>query len=309
MVPWIRKAAVFCLIALLFPYIITLARTGKIQGEKKNVIPDSGKTVILDRKGRETSMDAEEYLAGVVAMQMPVDYGREALRAQAVIARTYIYGKMNGQSKVKESELQMDFLEKKEMEKLWGSQAFADGYQLVEEAVNSTGRMVMMYDGKLIDPLFHRASTGRTRSGDELHPYLQSVECSRDVEADGFLTVTAWSREEFANKINQISGKTAVSGNQVPESCQIISRDESGYVTQMQIGTSTYTGEEVRQALGLSSAAYTFEPYEEGIRAVCQGIGHGYGLSQYGAKCKAEDGWTAERILSFFYKNIALVSE
>ena len=95
----------------------------------------------------------------------------------------------------------------------------------------------------------------------------------------------------------------------MPGTIQIILRDDSGYVEQLQIGTRTYTGEEVQYALGLPSAAYGFEEYEGGVRAVCQGIGHGYGMSQYGAKCKAEEGWTAEKILPYFYKNIVLISE
>ena len=75
------------------------------------------------------------------------------------------------------------------------------------------------------------------------------------------------------------------------------------------IGTKVYTGEEVQYALGLPSPSYTLEEYDGGIRAVCQGVGHGYGLSQYGAKCMAEEGKTAEEILGFFYKNIVLISE
>lgn len=305
----VKKAIIVCILTLLFPYIITLAWTGKIEEQKNMPLMTSGKKIILDRKGSQTYMDVEEYLPGVVAKQMPADYGKEALRAQAIIARTYIYGKLNGQSEVKESELHMEYLEEKEMEKLWGSEAFVTSYQSVEDAVRSTSRMVMMYDGKLIDPLFHRASTGKTRTGDGTHPYLQSVDCGRDVEAEGFLTMTVWSKEEFADKINQIAGETPIKADQVPGTIQIILRDDSGYVEQLQIGTRTYTGEEVQYALGLPSAAYGFEEYEGGIRAVCQGIGHGYGMSQYGAKSKAEEGWTAEKILPYFYKNIVLISE
>ena len=305
----IKKAVMACILALLFPYIITMAWTGKIEEKKEFPMITSGKKIILDRKSGESYMDVEEYLPGVVAKQMPADYGREALRAQAIIARTYIYGKMNGQNEVKESELHMEYLEEQQMEKLWGSESFVASYQAVENAVRSTTKMVMMYDGKLIDPLFHRASTGKTRAGDENHPYLQEVACSRDVEAEGFLTMVAYKKEDFAEKINQISGDIPVKADQIPGSIQIVLRDEGGYVGQIQIGTKVYTGEEIQRVLGLPSAAFSFEEYEEGIRVVCQGIGHGYGMSQFGARCKAEEGWTAEQILPYFYKNIALNSE
>ncbi len=304
-----KKVIIVCILALLFPYIITLAWTGKIEEQKDMPMAASGKKIILDRKGVKSYMDVEEYLPGVVAKQMPADYEKEALRAQAIIARTYIYGKMNGKSEVKESDLHMECLEEKQMEKLWGSESFVKSYQAVEDAVRSTAKTVMMVDGKLIEPLFHRASTGKTRSGDENHPYLQSVDCGRDVEAEGYLTMKNWSREDFAQKINLISADAPVKADQIPESIQIVLRDEEGYVGQIQIGTRVYTGEEIQNVLGLPSSAYGFEEYEGGIRAVCQGIGHGYGMSQYGAKCKAEEGWTAEEILPYFYKNIVLISE
>ncbi|WP_442914657.1 SpoIID/LytB domain-containing protein [Lacrimispora sp.] len=305
----VKKIIMACILSLLLPYIVTLAWTGKIEEQKKAPVITSGKRILLDRKGGQSYMDAEEYLPGVVARQMPADYGKEALRAQAIIARTYLYKKMDGQTEIKESELHMEYLEESEMKKQWGSESFVTSYQAVEEAVRSTAKTVMMYDGKLADPLFHRASTGRTRAGDENHPYLQPVDSGRDVEAEGFLTVAVFTREEFAEKINRISGEVPIKADQVPESIQIISRDEGGYVEQIQIGTRTFTGEEVQYALGLSSPAYGFEEYEGNIRAVTQGIGHGFGMSQYGARCKAEEGWTAEKILPYFYKNIVLISE
>lgn len=284
----VKKMTMACIIALLFPYIITLAWTGKIEVKKDFPMETSGKTIILDRKGASSSMDVEEYLPGVVAKQISADFGKEALRAQAIIARTYIYGKMNGKNEINESELHMEYLEKKQMERLWGSESFVASYALIENAVRSTSKMAMTYNGTLIDPLFHRASTGMTRAGDNNHPYLQPVDAKRDVEADGYLSVTELSKEDFVGKINQISGDVPVKADQVPGSIQIISRDQGGYVGQIQIGTKTYSGEDIQRSLQLPSTSFSFEEYEGGIRIVCQGIGHGYGMSQFGAKCKAE---------------------
>ena len=111
-----KKVVMICVMALLLPYIITLAWTGRIEEKKQVPLITSGKKVILDRKNGESYMDVEEYLPGVVAKQIPAEYGKEALRAQAVIARTFIYQKMNGQDEVKESELHMEYLEEKQME-------------------------------------------------------------------------------------------------------------------------------------------------------------------------------------------------
>ena len=305
----VKKALILCFAALMFPYIITLARTGKVERGQETPAVNSGKRILLDRNGTNSYMDVEEYLPGVVAKQIPADYGREALRAQAIIARTYIYGKMNGQNEVKESELQIQYLEKEQMKKLWGSESFAIGYEAIEDAVGSTAKTVITSNEVLIDPLFHRASTGKTRAGDENHPYLEVVDCPKDVEAEGFLTVMTWTLEEFAGKVNTISGDTPVSAKLLQESIQIISRDGAGYVEQLQVGSKIYSGEEIRYVLGLPSTAYGFEEYEGKIRAICTGIGHGYGLSQYTARQKAGEGFTGEDILSCFYKNIVLISE
>ncbi len=205
-----------CVMALLLPYIITLAWTGRIEEKKQVPLITSGKKVILDRKNGESYMDVEEYLPGVVAKQIPAEYGKEALRAQAVIARTFIYQKMNGQDEVKESELHMEYLEEKQMEAMWGSESFVTYFQAVEEAVRSTAGEVITYDGKLIEPLFHRASTGMTRTGDESHPYLQAVASKRDVEAEGYLTMMTWSKEDFAGRINQIADSVPVDAGQLP---------------------------------------------------------------------------------------------
>ena len=219
-----KKVVMICVMALLLPYIITLAWTGRIEEKKQVPLITSGKKVILDRKNGESYMDVEEYLPGVVAKQIPAEYGKEALRAQAVIARTFIYQKMNGQDEVKESELHMEYLEEKQMEAMWGSESFVTYFQAVEEAVRSTAGEVITYDGKLIEPLFHRASTGMTRTGDESHPYLQAVASKRDVEAEGYLTMMTWSKEDFAGRINQIADSVPVDAGQLPQSIQIIVR-------------------------------------------------------------------------------------
>lgn len=295
-----------CMLALLIPYVVTLALAGTIKGEEKRVEFISGKTV-LTRQGR--AVDAEEYLIGVVGRQMPADYGAEALKAQAVIARTYIYKQMGDSVEIGEEELNLEYLEEKQMETMWGSDRFVEYYKNIQEAVEATSQMVMTYEGNLIDPLFHRASAGKTRAGDEYHPYLESVESLRDVEAEGYLSMPSWEPEAFVSAVNQITGDGDLTISQVPEGIQLIEKDEAGYVRTIQIGSHAYSGEEVQAALGLASACFTLEGYEGRIRAVCKGIGHGYGMSQYGARVMAEEGRTAEEILSWYFKNIDLISD
>lgn len=304
-----RKLVTALVMTLLIPYIVTLAWTGTIEG--KEAAPDltSGKRIMLDRGTQSTYVDVEEYLVGVVAKQIPPDYGTEVLKAQSVIARTYIYRQLGDNQEIAESALDMDYMEEEQLKELWGSDHFVTYYKDIERAVEATKGTVITYNDELIDPLFHRASTGHTRNGDSSHPYLVSVDCAEDIGAENYLNVCSWTREAFAGKINEIPEAAVVTPDQVPGTIQLISRDAAGYVSEIQIGTKTYTGEEVQYTLGLPSASFTLEDYEGGIRAVAKGIGHGYGFSQYAAKCKAENGMTAAELLAYFYKDAILKTE
>lgn len=299
-----RRIMLTLFLAVLFPSIVTLAWTGSVGGREKHAALQSGKRIILDRGAGVSYMDAEEYLWGVVAKQIPADYGKEALKAQAIIARTYIYGIMGDQNEIPESSLDIDYPEEKQLKKMWGKEKMAEYYKNIKNAVEDTNGMVITYEGELITPLFHRASTGRTRAAGEETPYIKAAESAEDVGADGFLQVKTFSSDEFAARIREIPDAGELAAENIFSQIQMISRDESDYVEEIQIGTKSYTGEEVEYALGLSSPSFVLEEYEGNIRAVAKGIGHGYGMSQYGAKIKAEEGWTAEDILKYFYSGV-----
>lgn len=306
-----RRAFLFCVILVLFPYVATLTFAGTIRGQREKTMGetdiDSGKRICLDRQ-RRGYVDVEEYLVGVVAKQMPADYEKEALKAQAVIARTYVYRQMEGQDEIRESELNLEYLEEEQMEKLWGKPKFLEYYQKIRQAVEETAEKTMTCSGEYVEPLFHRASAGQTRDGDQAHPYLVSVDSREDMEAEGYLTMNVWTPQEFADLIRQIPEGERVTADQIPETIQLIARDKAGYVTEIQIGTHIFDGESIGKVLGLPSAAYSLESYGTGVRAVCRGHGHGYGMSQYGAHIKAREGMKAEDILGYYYHDIVIQS-
>lgn len=317
-----RKVVLPAAAACFFPYAVTLGWTGRIypdssmwkqeMGEQAGERSgggeriSSGRRIILDRDTL-SYLDGEEYLVGVVAMQMPADYELEALKAQAVIARTYIYGLMGEEKEIYESALDMDYLEKAQMEQLWGTREFMEFYQRTEQAVEETSGMVMQYEGGYIDPLFTRCTAGYTRT-DPQRPYLQSVECPSDLQAEGWLQICEWTPEEFSKLVSMIPDGGPVSADQVPDTIQIGGRDGAGYVEVAQIGGTEFTGDELCYGLGLNSACFQLEDYEGKIRAVVKGIGHGYGFSQYEANEKAAEGWTWDELLTYFYQNISIVS-
>ncbi|MEG2871247.1 MAG: SpoIID/LytB domain-containing protein, partial [Clostridium sp.] len=146
-----KKIIGLCVIALLLPYIITLAWTGRVEGSEKGT---------------------EEYLIGIIAAQIDAGYEKETLKAQAIIARTYLHGQSVERERIEKAALNMNRLEIGEMEDLWGKEEAPNNYQRISDAVRETKGMVIQYDGGYIEPLFHKVSAGVTRAGDETHPYL-----------------------------------------------------------------------------------------------------------------------------------------
>lgn len=315
-----KRIAAICLISLLFPYLLTMAWTGRAEGMTR-FLPGAGiggaedssgaggRFIILDREGGGGRIPLEDYLIGAAAMQIPADCELETIKAQTIIARTYLYGLMGEEDSIPESALDLDILTESGMQNLWGRDYFLRYYNKFSDAAKETKGQILTFDGAPIDPMFHAVSAGQTREGDGLHPYLAPVECPDDVNAPGYLSTAVFSPEEFCGKLNGMPDPPGISPEGAFESLQIVERDSAGYVTQVKAGEKVYTGEEIQYALGLKSCAFTFEKLGGNIRCVTEGEGHGYGFDQWGANEKAKEGYTAEELLKYYYKNIVLISE
>lgn len=304
-----RKIAGICLLAVCIPYVTTLAWTGRVEGNMIEKAHSNERKILLDRGGTPAAVDLEEYLIGIAAVQVPADYEEETLKAQAIIARTYLYKQMGEKMETEESSLDLDYLEENQMEELWGKNRYLEYYKKLRDAVQGTKGKVIQYDGEYIDPLFHRISAGKTRCEDELHPYLAPADGHLDVEAENYMGITIFTREEFATRLNNMPEPPDLTPEQAYESVQIVEKDEAGYIQTIQAGGKSYRGEDIQYALDLPSCAFSLEEYDGRIRCVTKGIGHGYGFDQYGANLKAMDGWKAEELLKFYYKNIVVISE
>ena len=299
--------AVCILVAgLLIPYLITMF-TMKEESIPVSQVVKSGKTVTLQSSGNK--VDTEEYLIGLVAASIPVDYGEEVIKAQAVMERTYLYKAMEGKNDIDEKELSRKPWTIKEMEEKWGRDQFQSNYDKIGKAVANTKGMVLKYEGSLIDALYHRVSVGKTRTDTNgLCPYLVSKDSQWDLEADGYLQTRVFTEEEFAEAINSIDSEMQVKPEGILSTVQIITSDENGYITLMQIGGFQFLAVNVAEALNVYSTCMEIEEYEGKIRVSAKGIGQGYGVSQYGANCMAEDGKGFEEILMYYYENIVITT-
>lgn len=291
----------FCMVLLLMvmiPYVTTLAWTGRIRTDTGEEIP------------------AEQFLIGVVAAEIPAEYGKETLKAQAVLARTNLWRiaafdpeKGNPDRAFLEEELDMDCLSVRDMERRWGKEHFDEYYEKICAAVRETEGLVAEYGGDLIEPFYCQASAGKTRTLDS-YPYLQSVESPGDLKADGFLCIRTFSETEFAKKIDGISDGTHPGTDGIAEKIQIIERDDAGYVKRVQIGNAAYSGDEIRDALGLSSSCFHFSAANGKIRVSSKGIGSGYGFSQAGADAMEKEqgqGSDFQALLKYYFQGTEIV--
>lgn len=279
----------------------------------------SDRRILVERQGIRTYMNLEDYLPGVIVCQTEPDFQMEALKCQAVIARTYICRLMEERSEIHEEELDLDYLgelDKGIFQSPQKREQAAAALERCRQAVRETNGLTMQYENRYLLPLFHRMSAGRTRKGEADFPYLQAVESGWDTKREDYLTVTERSMKEFAADISRIPDTGQVQADQLAGQIQIVKKDDSGYVREIKIGARTYSGEEIQYALGLPSSCYSLELAESGnyvtgkkIRITTRGSGHGYGLSQAGADSMAAEGWRCEDILKYYYKNISLISE
>lgn len=331
------------MIMVMIPYVTTMAWTGRIgggdftgfgelagagDGESQDGAPGAGgsggsqdgalgtdgsgaagrRYVAVEREGKVLRIPAEDFLVHVLAAQIPADSGPETLKAQAVIARTYICREMGGAEEIPEEALDMDALSGAQMEELWGGE-YQENYSRLKEAVSATGGLYLACEGEPAEAFFCRAASGATRPGGQEHPCLRQAESPGDLLADGYLSIAVFTPEDLARRVSAIPGAVSPDADRLLEEIQVAERDEAGYVVQVQIGPKTYSGEEVQYALGLSSPCFYFDELQGKIRVTCKGIGHGYGFSQAGASALEKEGLGFEALLDHYFQNVEILKD
>ncbi|MCI8484194.1 MAG: stage II sporulation protein D [Lachnospiraceae bacterium] len=302
----IKTCLAVCVLVLTIPYIVTIL----FQGDKTSPEPEKVEK-ILEKDSEETQkdgnqeMNVEEYLVGVVAKEIPLDYQTEAIKAQTVIARTALVMALETKGELPVS------MSREEMLKLWGQEGFEENYRTLEGAVEATKGEILCYQKEPIHAAFHAVSAGSTRSAAEAlqtkeEPYLASVDSKIDIPSVDYLKVIFMEKKEFLQKIKEICPKLETEEKEVLEKVEIIQRDKADYVTQIKVGEEIITGEEFRKNLELNSACFYIKEVEGQVRILTKGLGHGLGLSQYGANELAKEGKDYREILQYYYQEIQI---
>lgn len=243
----------------------------------------------------------EEYIVGVVAAEMPASFPLEALKAQAVVARTYAKQRLSKGLTLTDSVSTQVYKDESQLRTIWGS-SYDIYYSKIKSAVTSTEGLSIYYGGQYIDAVYHSTSNGYTEDAKYVWgnfiPYLQSVSSPWDISASSYLHVDEKSEQVLLNVLGfSISEDTLV---------EVISRDPSGRVLQVQIGDSLYDGVTLRTILGLRSADFDLEVQNGNLVVTTRGYGHGVGMSQYGAAGMAREGYSFIDILKYYYTGVSI---
>lgn len=252
-----------------------------------------------------TSSDFEAYIKGVVAAEMPALFQTEALKAQAVSARTYAARKMyENNSNAVPYDIGQAYITVEEMKQKWGEH-FTEYYNKISNAVEQTKGEIMVYDNEPILAVFHSESAGKTEDAENVWeqeiPYLKSVDSSLDKNAPDFEKSISYTYDELIKRFSNHYKDFSLDNNQI----KILSHTPAGYVQKIQIGNKTLTGREIREILNLRSSNFTVSIQNNTIVFTTKGYGHGAGMSQYGAEFMAKEGKTYHEILQHYYTGIS----
>ena len=260
----------------------------------------------------------DEYLYGVVSAEMPASFEEEALKAQAVVARTYtIYkiendsGKHEGANICDDSTCCQAWVSKEDRLNKWEEASRDSNWNKIVNAVDSTKGKIITYEGKPINAFFHSNSGGKTEVtvnvwGGDGYPYLQSVETSGEDAYSQYQSEVTLSKQSFIDKIKEKHSDFIIDFNE--ENCiQILEYTEGNRVKTIKIGNLNLSGVEVRSLMGLKSANFTVQIDSDNVKFSVVGYGHGVGMSQTGADSMAKQGNSYEEIIKHFYTGVEIV--
>ncbi|MBC8079567.1 MAG: stage II sporulation protein D [Gorillibacterium sp.] len=275
--------------------------------------------VYLSKEKKVDRVPLEEYVLGVLAAEMPTDFELEALKAQALAARTYIVrrykdqdfgGVPNKEAWVTDTVSHQAYLSLEQMKRQWGPKVYEAKLAKLTRAVNETAGRILTYRDEPINAVFFSVGNGYTENAEDYwsveEPYLKSVSSPWDTLAPGYKQTITLTKKQFVQKLG-LYGK--VSGADAAASMRVGEWTEGKRIKRVRIGGTWFTGREVREKLGLRSSYFTWKARGSSLEITTYGNGHGVGMSQWGANGMAAQGKTAEEIVAYYYQGIQIESD
>lgn len=282
-------------------------------------VPQKDAEVMLQVEigGTVQDMALSDYLQGVVRAEMPAGFELEALKAQAVAARTYTYYQLESKKSKHESGAALcdepscceAYISEEKARENWGEKA-DEKMEKIRRAVEETDGIAILYEGKPILAAFHSSSAERTEDAAAAWsasvPYLRPVESPESEETvPNYFSEKAFTEEEFRTLFLKAYPKAKLEGS-AEEWIGSIAKDDSGYVETVKIGGVKLRGVEVRRIFSLRSACFTVTAKDCTVTFRTEGYGHGVGMSQYGANVLAKEGKDYKEILLWYYTDVTV---
>lgn len=318
-----KKIIAVLLIVIFMVMLLPLAIVyliGRVEKNTDEVKQDGGVeqvSVYIADEDRTTMMNTDEYIKCVVAAEMPVDFEVEALKAQSVAARTYLYAHIeaakngnvsenhNGAWICTDSTHCQAYISEQKRREEWGGDA-DEKWKKISAAVEDTTGQIMTYNGEIISAVFHSTSSGETEAAVDVWgsdvPYLQSVESVGDEMSPKYKSEISLSVDEFKSiieeKVDGVDWTKGLFAN--------INRSHSGGIISLDVGGVNIKGTEFRSLFSLRSTNAELAETDGMVEMSVKGYGHGVGMSQYGANYLAEQGKTYDEILKTYYTGIKI---
>lgn len=314
------------ILMIIAPMFIIKSMPAKANEEEVSQITDENKDILLEGKdiikvnitkeNRIEEVQIEEYVKSVVSGEMLASFDDEALKAQAIAARTYIAAKRlrpcdiaNGGDVCDTTHCQV-YINKDVRLEQWGSNA-EEYWNKISNAIDNTKGMVLTYNKELVlYPQFFSTSSGMTENAVDVFsnsvPYLVSTESKGEEIAPKYETEFPFNITEFVNKINDKYKEASITSENLKDNIEILSRSEAGGIKELRIGKTKVKGLDFRLSLGLSSTNFEYAINENEIVFKCKGYGHGVGMSQWGANVMAKSGANYKDILTHYYTGVEI---
>lgn len=300
----IKKILLFSSLIILIPFIMV---TIFIKDEEItfNFSKNSVVRVYDEETGVISKIPIEEYIVGVVAGEMPVDFEMEALKAQSVAARSYVMIQMerniDKEYDVVDTVTNQVYLDKEKLMSVWKDQ-YTEKINKIKTAVLETMGEYISYDGKVAEAMFFSTSPGLTENSEEVFTnkvaYLRSVESTFDEISPVYITNKTFTLKEFYNLLNLEYSDTL--------NIEITSKTSTGRIKKIKINDKELTSGYVMSKLGLRSTYFEIIKEDTKIIVKNKGYGHGVGMSQYGAQGMAKAGYNYQDILKHYYTGIEI---
>ncbi|MBQ9854157.1 MAG: stage II sporulation protein D [Bacilli bacterium] len=301
-----KKIIIFVALLILIPFFIVLIYNRNYKEIELLYVNNIFIRVKRHKDNSIISMPLEEYIVGVLAGEMPIDFDIEAFKAQAVASRSYALLRMeynkDKEYDVLDSIMNQVYLDNEYLKKAWGK-SYVKNINKLRTAVNSTIDEYLIYDGKIADALFFSTSNGYTENSENVFDfkcgYLKSVESPWDKDvSSAFKSSKTILLTDFYKTLGIEYNKNL--------NIEIINRSETGRILSLKINNKEFKGTKIYSLLGLRSTDFEMELLGDSVKITTKGYGHGVGMSQYGALGMAREGFTYKEILSHYYSGTSI---